>query len=409
MKICYLCADRGISLAGHSGASVNLRNLVRTFSSLNHEVFVVTPSTDGGEDLDVPIVRIPSPRILDALLSDARTCVATIPIAEKQAKRRVVSALGHVWNNIMVEQTLQAVIPRYRPDLLFERYSPFCAAGGIVARRLGVRHILNVHAPLARQGKEYRQQALQEAAEALEQAAYNFASLIVANSRELRDELLADGVAANKIKVISNGVDVEMFRREGPAHRQDLEGKIVIGFVGSLRPWHGVEILAEAFRELTDDPRLHLLIVGDGPKAEIFKTLARELPGRVTLAGAVPQRVVANYTRAMDIAVAPYPPLERFYFTPLKVLEYMACGRAIVAARIGQINGLIRDGETGLLVSPGDARALVEAIRRLVADQNLRQELGARAAAEARREHTWAQRASEIVELARTTGLVPAQ
>ncbi|HSF33945.1 MAG TPA: glycosyltransferase family 4 protein [Candidatus Tectomicrobia bacterium] len=400
MKICYLCADRGIWLAKHNGASAHFRSLVRTFSSLGHEVVALTPSTDGSEDLGVPVVHIPTPEILEPLFSEADDLGVTRSKIERPARRRLCHALGHLWNNILVEQTLRNVLPRYRPNLLFEVYSPYGVAGCMMTKRLGIPYILNVHAPLAWEGQQYRQQALQEAAEGLEEIAFAAAPRIITNSCELRDQLVAAGVAASKVTAIPNGVDVEMFSPDGPTYHKDLEGKLVIGFVGSLKRWHGLDILAEAFRRLAADPRVHLLVVGDGPEARVLHSLAAELPGRITLVGAVPMVEVPAYIRAMDIAVAPYPALERFYFSPLKVLEYLAAGRAVVASGIGQLNELIRDGETGLLVPPGDPAALAEALGKLAADQDLRQTLGAAAAVEARRAHTWRQRASEILALA---------
>ena len=402
MRICYLCADRGISLAKHNGASAHFRSLVRAFSGLGHEVLVLTPSQEGSEDLGVPIVPIPTPHILDALLSDARHRAETGSKAadRARARMRVVHALGHIWNNVLVEQVLRDVLAEYCPDLLFEVYSPFGVAGGIVAKQMGVRHILNVHAPLAWEGQQYRHQALQEAAEVLEETALTSAPLVVTNSRELRDDLITAGVIASKIAVVPNGVDVDLFTPNGPTYQQGLEGKTVIGFVGSLKAWHGVDLLVEAFKQLASDPRFHLLIVGDGPMARLLHALRQEFPGQVTLVGAVPHTEVPAYIRAMDVTVAPYPQLERFYFSPLKILEYMAAGRAVVAASIGQINELIRDGETGLLVPLSDAGALAQAIRRLAEEPDLRHALGTHAASEARQTHTWAQRVSEIINLA---------
>lgn len=399
MKICYLCADRGISLTKHNGASAHFRSLVRAFAALGHDLMVITASQEGGQELEVPVVAIPAPETLDWLFADTEPTRDRKERALKRERKRVVHALGHIWNNVMAEQVLQEVVPRFRPDVLFEVYSPFGAAGGIMAKRLGVRHVLNVHASLAWEGAAYRRQALQDAAELLEYAAFESASLIVTVSHELRHQLLTAGVRASKIEVIPNGVDVDLFAPEGPTYRNGLDSKVVVGFVGSLKAWHGVDVLAEAFKILASDPRLHLLVVGDGPMAGLLRDLEYELPGQVTVVGAVHPAEVPSFIRAMDVAVAPYPPQERFYFSPLKVLEYMATGRAVVASRIGQLAELIRDANTGLLVPPGDAAALAGAVRRLATDESLRRRLGAQAAVEARHAHTWAQRASEIVDL----------
>ncbi|NIR43216.1 MAG: glycosyltransferase family 4 protein [Gemmatimonadetes bacterium] len=399
MRVCYLSADRGISLRKHNGASAHFRSIVRAFTTVGAEVVAVTPSEDGEDSLGVEMVRVPTPQVTEWLLSRTDGSNGVTGPA-KRRRSRVAHALGHIWNNAMVERVLGEFLPRYQPDLLFEIYSPFGIAGGVVARRLGIRHILNAHAPLAREGAEYRQQALQEAAAALEHAAFDAAQMVVTNSKELRDELAAAGVPPTKMEVIPNGVDVDLFAPEGPTYRDGLKGKFVVGFVASLRFWHGVGMLLEAFRELAADPRFHLLVVGDGPLARDLHKLADELPGRITHVGAIPLTEVPAYVRAMDVAVAPYPPIEGFYFSPLKVLEYMAAARPVVGSRIGQISELVHEGETGLLVPPGDSAGLAAAIRRLAGDEGLRRRLGTTAAATARREHTWAQRAGRILELA---------
>ncbi|HEU5312063.1 MAG TPA: glycosyltransferase family 4 protein, partial [Candidatus Eisenbacteria bacterium] len=244
-------------------------------------------------------------------------------------------------------------------------------------------------------------QALDEAAIFIERAALDAASLILAVSRELGEALVSAGADPAKVRVLPNGVDVDLFRPDGPSRGAGLDGKLVIGFVGSLKRWHGIDVLAAAFRKVASDPRLHLLVLGSGPVAKEIDELAVELPGRVTRVEAVPHQEVPEYLRAMDLAVAPYPALERFYFSPLKVLEYMAAGRPIIAARIGQVSELLRHEDTGILIEPGDPEALARAIERLAADQELRLALGRAASLEARRAHPWTERAGRIIELAR--------
>lgn len=389
MRVCYVSADRGIVLSKHNGATAHLRSLVAAMGALADDLVVVTPEANRGLDADV--VAIPTPDVLAEL---------TAATEDDRDRKRVRDALGQVWNNVALEQTLGRVIADFRPDLVFEIYSPYTAAGVVAARRHGIPHVLNVHAPLAWEGQIYRRQALQEAAEELERFVFASAPVIVTQTTELRDQLLADGVEEDKVAVVPNGVDVDVFAPGGPSRAPDFAGKVVVGFVSSLKAWHGVELLVDAFREAASDPRLHLLVVGDGPMRRPLRKLADELPGRVTLTGAVPLEDVPAYVRAMDIALAPYPTLERFYFSPLKVLESMAAGRAVIASAIGQLNELIDDGRTGLLVAPGDAHALAVAVRELADDPGRRERLGRAAAEEARSEHTWERRAREILDLA---------
>jgi glycosyltransferase involved in cell wall biosynthesis len=402
VKICYLCTDRGISLAKQNGSAAHIRNMVRAFCDLGHDVELVMSETEGTQELGIPAHAIPLGELSKHLGSGvARSARGSLKAALKSYKR-VNPALKHVWTNVHAEQVLTDVLRRFEPDLVYERYSPFGIAGGVMAAQASVPHILEVNAPLAWQGTKYRDQALKEAAEYLELIAYSTTGVIRAISEELREELISAGVPPSKIAVVPCGFDPVAFTPEGEVGRSpDFNGATVIGFVGSLKPWHGIEVLTEAFRRLAAKPGYHLLVVGDGPLIDVVTSLQEELPGRVTLARSVPHQEVPSLIRAMDITVAPYPGDEPFYFSPLKVLEYMAVGRAVVASRIGQISELINDGQSGVLLPPGDAAALAEAIRRLAADRPLRESLGVQAAAEVRNGHTWVQRASEIIDLAR--------
>jgi len=138
-------------------------------------------------------------------------------------------------------------------------------------------------------------------------------------------------------------------------------------------------------------PASRLLIVGDGPERErITRALdERGLLESTLFTGAVAPGEVPGFLASMDVAVAPYPPLSTFYFSPLKVYEYMAAGLPVVASRIGQLRTLIEPESNGLLVEPGDAKALAEALERLRNDPELRARLGQSARAMVLRTHTW--------------------
>lgn len=400
MKILYLCADRGITLEKHNGATAHFRSLVRAFRSLGHELLVLTPSVADETTLGAPVARISSPSIVDDMFSGLE---AEVPRAEREkqrTKKRVAHALAHVWNNVMTEQALERHIAGFAPDFVFELHSPFGSAGVLTCNRLGVPHVLNVHAPMAWEGATFRSQALQEAAAYLEMVALDAAQRIITNSRQMRDELVTGGVSPHKIDVVINGVHLDLFSPEGEVNRPAPPEAVVVGFSGSLKAWHGIDVLGAAFRKAAVDPRLHLLVVGDGPLRGEISRLAAELPGRVTHTGAVPLEEVPAWIRGMDIAVAPYPALDPFYFSPLKILDAMACGIPNVASDIGQIPELLESGRTGILVPPGDVDALAAAIMRLADDRGLRERIAAAALAEARSTHSWTARASDIVAIA---------
>lgn len=395
MKICYLCPDSGIELSKYNGSAAHVRGVVESFVELGHDVTLLMSRTGGAAELGVPVESIPGAEFARSLSGLLRHDAAT---HDRTGTVEVLRALRRIWCNSAVERALEDQLGRRQPDLVYERYSPFGVAGAVVAARLGVPHVLEVNAPLAWEGARHRGQALNDAAEVLERLSFAATTRIIAVSDELREHLIAAGVDAAKICVVPNGVDERRFGQDGPRKPAGLGGEVVAGFVGSLKVWHGVDVLADAFRRAAADPSLHLLVVGDGPMAEGLRTLRDELPGRVTLTGAVHPSRVPDYMRSIDIAVAPYPRLERFYFSPLKVLEYMASGTAVVASRIGQVGRIVEDGRTGLLLEPGDAAELARALLRLANDAPLRTALGRRARDEVTRRHTWLHRTEQIVE-----------
>jgi len=384
MKICYLCSDLGIPLNGHKGGSAHVRGFIRALKLLGHDVAVVTSSDNGDCGLDAPVFSIPKPRFFEALPMDTHP--------------RLTRALGHVCNNCGTEEALREVIESFKPELIYERYSPFAVSGSILAKERKIPHILEVNALLAEEGKTYRKQALQEASEVLENIAFNSSSFIVTVTRELRESLIDLGIPSTKVMDVQNGVDEIFFRPVEDSIRKDFRDKIVIGFLGSLKPWHGIDMLIDSFRILVDEAVYHLMIVGDGPMMKKLRPLEKEFPGRVTLTGNINHNDVPKYVHAMDIALAPYPKLEKFYFSPLKLLEYMALGRAIIATDIGGIKNLIRHGETGWLVSSTEPQGFIKAIQRLSKDKGLREKLGSKAKEEARLYHTWRHRAAFILD-----------
>lgn len=386
MNICYLCPDLGISVDGCKGASSHIRGFIGALQDLGQEVSLLTTCPVREECVDFPVKVIPEPALMRGIAADVNP--------------RAYRAMRHLFYNTEIMQALQHVFQNNPPDLLYERYSPFSAAGGIAARQMGIPHILEVNAPLAEQGKLYRKQALQDACEVMEITAFRQAGLIVTLTEELKGWLIGLGIPAEKIKVRPCGVDETVFQSAGAHGEKEYEGKVVLGFVGSLKPWHDLPLLADVFRILAADPQYHLLVVGDGPMRKVLEPLLDELPGRVTLTGAVEQLKVPDYIHAMDIALAPYPAMDLFYFSPLKAYEYMAMGKPVIATGIGQLNTLIHHGENGWLVPPGDPMAWVTAVRHLAANAALREKLGKEAQAEIRRHHTWEKRAQSFIRFA---------
>ncbi|MFO1512644.1 MAG: glycosyltransferase family 4 protein [Verrucomicrobiota bacterium] len=245
------------------------------------------------------------------------------------------------------------------------------------------------------------------------------ADAVVVVSEELAKHVRALGVKANRIQVMPNGVNPELFHPNGTNHCSSLSSALVkrkevgranaaasptLGFVGGLRPWHGVEVLPDLLARLQKrHPGTRLIIAGDGHlRADLERGFRRHgVAKQVTFTGALLHEEVPAVIRSFDVALAPYRHSHDFLFSPLKLYEYMACGVPVVAARLGQIAESVTHGKTGWLYQPGNVNALVAGCERLLADAALRHQLGSAAAELIENKFTWDHNAARVVALAK--------
>ncbi|MEE8154901.1 MAG: glycosyltransferase family 4 protein, partial [Phycisphaerales bacterium] len=253
--------------------------------------------------------------------------------------------------------------------------------------------------------RQYRHLARPREAERAVARAFDAASALLCVSERVAEYANSHSTAKGRVYVVPNGVDPDRITpHQAPALPAE-SGVFTVGFVGTLKPWHGVASLIGAFADLHRvDPRVRLLIVGEGPQGQELRAQvqARGIKEAVVFVGPVEPAKIPAILTSMDVAVAPYPVLANFYFSPLKILEYMAAGRAIVASAIGQINELIAHDKTGLLCRPGDSAELTAAMHKLKADTPLSRRLGKAARCDVVRNHTWDAVACRIVEIAQT-------
>ena len=382
MRTAYLCADPGVPVFGRKGCSLHVQEMLRALRGLGGQVSLFAASSGGepASDLaDVPVTLLPSARQADEAQREQALLAANLDLA---------SALA------------SALAAGGRFDLVYERYSLWSHAGLEYGRAAGMPTVLEVNAPLIEEQRRYRQLYDTEAALRSARRAFAAADVLVAVSQGVADYLETFPEARGRIHVIANGVDVTRFGKRSPAQNQT---GFTVGFVGTLKPWHGVDVLLQAFARFhAQTPESRLLIVGYGPEHPNLVAQATQLGIRaaVEFTGAVdPGQIPALLVR-MDVGVAPYPEVADFYFSPLKVYEYMAAELPVVASQIGQLDELIVDGDDGLLCPPGDAEALCAAFARLHAEPELGRRLGRRAGAKVRAEHTWTAVAARIVDLA---------
>ena len=419
MKIAYICADPGIPVLGNKGASVHVREFTDALVELGHQVRIYSAAgTPDGESSQSPnttraalTVLAPSSQIKN------KVGIVAARLARWDAGHNHVHLYSEVLHLIADAEFVNAALPQLRefdPDLIIARHALLSTAGSTLAHVLDRPCVLEVNAPLVEERLRYWDLTLQYEAEENERAVFAEADLLVAVSEGVRAYLLRYGAPRERILVMPNGVNLASFHSEVDGsevrRRYKLDGKLVIGFAGSLKPWHGVDMLMKAFASIRNilngrnefGARLQLLIIGDGPQREQLIRLSRDLDldEVVTFTGAVSHDKMPAHLAAMDIAVAPYLSSDGFYFSPLKVMEYLAMGLPIVAPRLGQIPSLLQGGSApcGLIYPPDDQHELATALLTLISDAELRRQLGARAAAQARLRSSWQSIAQQIIE-----------
>jgi glycosyltransferase involved in cell wall biosynthesis len=243
--------------------------------------------------------------------------------------------------------------------------------------------LLEVNALLSDEARAFRALCDYQTARAAEDEALLATDRVFCVSAQLAEAVAQRGVDPARIEVMPNGFDSRLFRpRQAVRLRRQLgiHSRFVVGMVGSLKPWHGVCVLLEAFRLFAArHSNAALLIVGDGPERVSVEEFRARHPGLAVVApGAVPHDDVPAMVAACDVATAPYDANDAFYFSPMKLYEYLAVGRPVVASAQGQIMEVIEDGVNGLLVPPGDPVALSAALGRLARSPALRARLGYR-------------------------------
>lgn len=387
MRIAYVCADPGVPAFGRKGCSVHVQAVLRALLKQGHQVELFATRLDGS-----------IPHGLEPLQ------VHPLPAAPKG------DLAGRERQLLQANLPLRRALERHGPfELVYERYALWSDAGMEYARAAGIAGLLEVNAPLIDEQKRCRGLVDEQAARRVARRVFKAATVLLPVSQALADYLARHGVDRRRIRVTPNGVDPDRFAHASPS-LPHAPGSFTVGFLGTLKPWHGLATLAEAFALLHKrDSAYRLLIVGDGPERETFagELTARGVaaPGMVRFVGAAPPEAVPGWLASMDVATAPYPRLTDFYFSPLKVYEYMAAGLPVAASRVGQVSQLIQHEVNGLLIAPGDAAALAEAIERLRNDAPLRERLGQSARTQVLRDHTWDAVAARITGLvAETSG-----
>ena len=387
MKIAYINADPNVPVFGSLGSSVHVQEILLAMLKRGAEVHLFTNRLGDDAPSNVSGLQV--------------HLLPKLPKKDAAAHERAALEGNAALRDALTRESEQGAF-----DLIYERHSLWSYAGMEFARERGLFSLLEVNAPAIEEQANYHLLIDRGAAEDAMMRAFRSANAITAVSRQLAHLLEQHPSARGKVFVVPNAVNPERFADAAPAFPRN--GVFVIGYVGMLKARHGLTTLVESFTLIAQQSAAaRLLIVGDGPEREYLdrELAARSLTDRVQFVGSVAPELIPGYLASMDVALAPYPALAQFYFSPLKVFEYMAAGLPIVATRIGQLEEIIQPGETGILVRPGDAAGMAQAVAELESQPELRARIG-EAARQTVQNHTW----DHVLDRALCfAGLIPAQ
>jgi glycosyltransferase involved in cell wall biosynthesis len=364
------------------GQYVHLEELVGALRGLGHEVLVVGPDAVGNA----------------AFGSDA----GLVAWMKKRLPRALYELAEWAYGFHAYRRLARAIVT-FKPDVMYERYNLFSTAGVRARTRYALPLLLEINAPIYAERKKFDGIALDGLARASELEAWRDADIVLPVTEALAAIVRETTGPRGRLEVIPNGINPEHFAgpfdTEAVRRQWNLDGRTVLGFTGFVREWHGLDrVIAAIAKDGVEHPRM-LFVIGDGPARAALEAQAQSLgiASRVVFTGIVPREDIPVYVSTFDIALQPavVP-----YASPLKLFEYLALGRAIVAPDQPNIREVLDDGVNALLFDPNDPEGLTGVIERLSVDATLRERLanGARETI-ALRGLTWERNAERVVAL----------
>lgn len=396
MKVLYHHRTRasgaeGVHIQGIQGA---LRKL--GYEIVDISLFHVRPESEEQQDVNAP--RSIKQHILNAIASFLPNVL--FKILEILYNCRTFIVGRRVLSDLMAKTD--------RPELIYERYAYFSFAIAFLSRKYRLPLVLEVNTTCL--DYDVRKIRLRWLARKIEHYVFKRATLIVVVSSYLKNKIQHHyGIPDTHICITPNAVDPEQFSLSDRVEpdlrlmkaRSFVQDKIVIGFVGIFVPWHGLDFLIDVFCDLVQtakvDPSTVLVLVGDGPMRGSIEKKVHDaaLSERVLITGKVPHEQIQYFLDLFDVAIMPD---SNPFGSPMKIVEYMAMGKPIVAPAYGPVTEIITHGETGLLFNPRDKEACIKVIEQFLSSSELREQLGNNARQVVLTQHTWTKNVEKILQ-----------
>jgi len=368
------------------GAAVHVRELARALRKYNHKVRICFINRFVGEGPGEKTLR----EVLKIYLG------------------RYLGAINALLSNVIYFFREWKRIHKERPDMLLVRYNFLNFSIAIVGKILRIPCILEINAPGTYEKKVFSKSVIKLtlAGWFLERLMIQYAEAVYVVSHQLKQFYVKRNIPSPKIQVIFNGADERKFNPSISAKKvrdeYSLGNKKVVGFIGSFHYWHGIDhIQSLILNILSNYNNTVFLMVGYGPLKNNLENFVekQEIADKVFLPGYIEYDNIPFYLAAMDVVIAPYPDYTFFYYSPIKLFEYMAAGKCVIATAIGQIKEVIQDGINGMLFQPGNYDEMLEKTLLLLQNNSLRETMGKAARKTIEENYTWRHTAEKLNEI----------
>ena len=408
MKILYI----SLRINSEDGSAVHGREFVKALTDLGHEVHTYPPLAAAGD-----IVKASVPRDLSIWQKLKSLNVRKIDrIIRRQSTlyRDIAMFVSGYLSSRGSAKKVKQVIDTVHPDLIIYRAVMYDYIANILRKRCNIPMIAEVNSIKRLEMEFSKRGGIPALNHRVEEDTYRPANAITVVSEEIRKFLVDSGVR-KPIAVVSNGVDSDTFVADQAAKQAlksqyGIEGSITMGYIGSYKKWHGLDDTLRVLKAALDDGiPIKLVAIGSGEQYDAINDMLHDmaLEDHVVQIPAVAHHEVSHYINLIDIAVMTYPMIENFYFSPLKMYEYLSAEIPVVASRLGQIDDVLSSADMGRLVDPGDIAGFQEAVRQLAVDDEVRAKCGQTAREWVLNNCSWKINAQKVIDVLEDTSGKP--
>jgi len=365
MRILYYAPNPQLSLNAQTGYGTHMREMINSWRELGHEVDALIAGDD-------PNSVGHSKPIETANLKTALKRFTPNFIWETLKDKRLINSDAELY------KTLDTRVQSFKPDIIYERISYLQDSGIQVAKKKGIQHVSEINAPFPEERIYFSgRSAYIQRAKSIEKLVLEYSNCLTVVSSALKAYLIQKNPsAADKIHVVPNAVNEKLKKidssiAEKLRSQYNPNNKLVVGFVGSIFPYHGVDLLIQAFERSLKNAVL--LIIGDGESVPELERYVRDnsLEGRVFFTGSVPHEDVFHYIEIMDICCMMN---SNWYGSPVKIFEYGLMNKAVIAPDVEPVRDVMIHKKDGLLVS-NSLSVMCDSLKTLASNNQLRQQM----------------------------------